>query len=256
MENENNRPYIGVTGITCEEDVEIIKKALKESYGMYGVLVSEETLKGGTPHRGRYPNIDSLKDIFSAMPENALRAVHYNSKAVNNISKDIKEITRLTGGLCNCVQLNIEYPPIEQLTIIKEENKGLKIILQLGKDLMKKNAYKNIVSKMEPYIPFIDYILIDASKGAGIEMKILDTMELAKPLRDLKPLTFAGGLDGFSLYLFISLIEEFDASIDAEGRLLIDKSDILDHERVRAYIRAAKTIRRFKQEKNGESHNI
>lgn len=250
MEDKNNKPYIGITGITCIEDVEIIEKALKDSYGMYGVLVSGETLKGGTPHRGRYPKVSILEDIFRVMPENALRAVHYNSKDMNNVSKDVEEIIRLTDGLCNCIQLNMEYPPLDQVMTIKDGNKDLKIIFQLGKDSMKYNAHRYITSKMEPYIPYIDYILIDASQGEGREMKILETMEFAKPLRNLKQLTFAGGLDGLSLYLFISLIEEFGAGIDAEGKLM-KNGDILDHEKVKNYIRAARTINGFKQkEKN------
>jgi phosphoribosylanthranilate isomerase len=246
MENGNNKPYIGITGITCVEDVEVIKKSLKESYGMYGVLVSGETLKGEKPHRGRYPNIDSLKDIFSVMPENALRAVHYNSKDMNNVSKDVEEIIRLTNGLCNCVQLNMEYPPIEQVISIKDRNKDLKIIFQLGKDSMKRNAYRDIASKIGPYVPYVDYILIDASQGAGIELKTLETIDFAKPLRRLKPLTFAGGLNGFSIFLFISMIEEFGASVDAEGKLM-NENDTLDHNKVKAYIRAARTIKGFKQ---------
>jgi phosphoribosylanthranilate isomerase len=246
MENENNKPYIGVTGITCKEDVEIIKQALKESYGMYGILVSGDTLKGKEPHRGRYPHINALKDIFSTMPENALRAIHYNSKDVNNVNKDVEEIIRLTDGLCNCIQLNMEYPPLEQLVDIKDKNKNLKIIFQLGKESLKVNAHKSAALKMEQYLPYIDYIIIDASEGAGIEMKILETMEFAKPLRDLKPLTFAGGLNGFNMFSFISLIEEFGAGVDAEGKLM-SENDTLDHNKVRAYIRAARTIKGFKQ---------
>ncbi len=247
MNNEDSKPYIGITGITCIEDVEIIKQALEGSYGMYGVLVSRETLKGEEPHRGRYPNIDTLKDIFKVMPENALRAVHYNSEDRNSISNDVEKIVRLTNGLCNCIQLNIEYPPLDQVASIKNRNSDLKIIFQLGKDSMGRDACRDIAFKVQPYVPYIDYILIDASQGAGIEMKILDTMGFAQNLRRLKPLTFAGGLNGFSLYLFISLIEEFGASIDAEGKLM-KKDDTLDHDKVRAYIRAAKTINRPKKQ--------
>jgi hypothetical protein len=245
MVDENNKPYIGITGITCKEDVEIIIQALGDSYGMYGVLVSDETLKGGKPHRGRYPKIETIKDIFRVMPENALRTVHYNSEYTDQLSKDIEEIVRLTDGLCNCIQLNIEYPPLDQVVSIKNENKDLKIIFQLGKDSMKGKAYKKVTSKIESYVPYIDYILIDASQGAGKELKILDTIEFARPLRGIRPLTFAGGLDGSSLYLFISLVEEFNASIDAEGKLM-NSNDTLDHKKVKLYIKAAKTIKGFK----------
>jgi hypothetical protein len=247
MVNENNKPYIGITGITCTDDVEVIKKALGDSYGMYGVLVSRNTLKNGKPHRGRYPSISSLKDIFRVMPENALRAVHYNSEHADYLSKDVKEIVQLTDCLCNCIQLNIEYPPLDQVIKIKNENNDLKIIFQLGKNSMKGNAHKKVSLKMAPYIPYIDYILIDASQGAGVELKILDTFEFAKPLKNLKTLTFAGGLDGTSLYKFISLVEDFCAGVDAEGKLM-NNDDTLDHEKIRSYVRAAKTIKGFKQE--------
>lgn len=240
MKNDN-KPYIGVTGITCKEDVEIIKSSLGDLYGMYGVLVSYTTLRTELSHRGRYPNIENLKEIFEVMPENALRTIHYNTRYAENLSRDIEEIIGLTNGLCNCVQLNVEYPPLSQVIDIKEKNKDLKIIFQLGKESLK-IGNRGIVSRMEPYIQYIDYILIDASGGAGIEMKIMGTYDFAKPLRNLKSLTFAGGLDGFSIFKFITMIEHFNASIDAEGKLLND-DDKLDHEKVVNYIRAAKTIR-------------
>jgi len=143
--------------------------------------------------------------------------------------------------------LNIEYPPLDQVIKIKNENNDLKIIFQLGKNSMKGNAHKKVSLKMAPYIPYIDYILIDASQGAGVELKILDTFEFAKPLKNLKTLTFAGGLDGTSLYKFISLVEDFCAGVDAEGKLM-NNDDTLDHEKIRSYVRAAKTIKGFKQE--------
>ncbi len=244
MTTKDNKPYIGVTGITCIEDVEIIKSTLEDSYGMYGVLVSENTLKMVKPHRGRYPNIDSLKEIFRAMPENALRAVHYNSRDVGNISEDVRKIVELTDGICNCVQLNIEYPPVDQVAKIKDWNKDINIIFQLGKESLGEFAYKYVTSNVKPYIPFIDYIIIDASQGAGAELKIIDTIKFAKPLSFIKPLTFAGGLNGDNIHIFISLIEEFNASIDAEGRLMND-NDNLDHDKVISYIRIAKRIRNF-----------
>lgn len=244
MENQKSEPYIGITGITCVDDVEMIKKALGDSYGMYGVLLSRNTLKNGKPHRNRYPHIDTIDKLFDAMPKNALRAIHYNSEVKHEISKDVKEIVRLTGGLCNCIQLNIEYPPIYQVREIKEENKDLKIIFQIGRDSIINMKTRDIVKNMELYIPYIDYILIDKSQGAGIEMEIVGTVVLAKPLAKLKSLTFAGGLDGSNIYLFISLIEEFCASIDAEGKLM-NNNDTLDHEKVREYIRAAKSMRKL-----------
>lgn len=236
---EKNEPYIGITGITCVDDVEIIKNALGNSYGMYGVLVSRDTLKNGKPHRNRYPNIGSINKLFWAMPENALRAVHYNSEVKHEISKYVKEIMSLTGGLCNCVQLNIEYPPIYQVREIKEENKDLKIIFQIGRDSLLNMKTRYIVKNMEPYVPYIDYILIDKSQGAGIQMEIIGIVELANPLSKLKSLTFAGGLDGSNICVFITLIENFCAGIDAEGKLM-DDNDTLDHEKVAKYIRSAK----------------
>ncbi len=243
MINENNKPYIGVTGITCIEDVEIMKHALGDSYGMFGILVSSNTLNGENPHRGRYPNIKIVKDLLEEMPENALRAIHYNSENIENVSNDVNKIVNLTNGLCNCVQLNMEYPPLDQVISIKDENKDLKIIFQLGKDSMGEGSHKDILPKMKPYVPYIDYILIDASGGSGLEMKITDTLKYAKSLKNLKPLTFAGGLNGDNIHLFMSLIEEFDASIDAEGKLM-NYHDILDHNKVDTYVRIAKKIKR------------
>jgi len=244
LEDQKDKPYIGITGITCTDDVRMIKKALGSSYGMYGVLVSRNTLKNGKPHRNRYPNIGSINKLFEAMPENALRAVHYNSEEIHEISKDVKEIMMLTGGLCNCIQMNIEYPPIDQVKTIKEENKDLKIIFQIGRYSLINMKTRDIVKNIEPYVPYIDYILIDKSQGAGIQMEIIGTVELAEPLSKLKSLTFAGGLDGSNICIFIPLIEKFCASIDAEGKLM-NSNDTLDHEKVVKYIRSAKSIRKL-----------
>lgn len=244
MTDQNNKPYIGITGITCVEDVYVIKNALGNSYGMYGVLVSNDTLKNGKPLRNRYPYINTINKLFETMPENALRAVHYNPEVKNEISKDVKDIMRLTGGFCNCIQLNIEYPPLEQVILIKNENRNLKIIFHIGRDSIANMKSRDIVQNIMPYIPYIDYILIDKSEGEGIEMKIAGTVELARPLVKLKPLTFAGGLDGTNIYRYMSMIEGFCASIDAEGRLM-NNNDILDHEKVKAYVRSAKSMRKL-----------
>lgn len=241
--SQNNKPYIGVTGITNVYDIEVIKKELGNLYGMYGILVSRNTLYGGKPHRNRYPDISIIKELFEAMSKNSLRTIHYNSHIEEEISKDIKEIINITDGLCNCVQLNIEYPPIDQIRTIKDENKDLKIIFQIGRDSIINMTPEELAYKIRPYIQHIDYILIDASGGAGVEMNIIKTREIAYPLRTLKTLTFAGGLNGSNLSKFILLIEEFDASIDAERRLMND-NDTLDHIKVTDYINIAKAIKR------------
>ncbi len=59
---------------------------------MYGILVSKNTLYGGTPHRNRYPDISTIKKLFEAMSKNSLRTVHYNSHIEEEISNDIKKI--------------------------------------------------------------------------------------------------------------------------------------------------------------------
>ena len=56
--------------------------------------------------------------------------------------------------------------------------------------------------------------------------------------------------------IFISLIEEFGASIDAEGKLM-NNDDRLDHAKVKSYIRTAKTIKGFKREvKNNTTDTV
>ncbi|MEK6882768.1 MAG: hypothetical protein AABY22_24305 [Nanoarchaeota archaeon] len=90
--------------------------------------------------------------------------------------------------------------------------------------------------KIEPYTDLVDYVLIDQSMGSGIPIDPKVSRDVAEVLRTLGlGIVFAGGLNSKRVREIAPLIREFNASIDAESRLMNDE-DELDETKVSAYI--------------------
>jgi len=227
--------YIGVTGITTKEHVELMTKILEGYLGMYGILMSPATLKGKT-RAGRWANLNDIPRLMKLMPDSALRTIHWGDYGGCNNSK-IEEAINSAQGQCNAIQLNLVYPPPEIFEILKCDY-SLKTIFPIEKcmfedpEIMKK--------KMQPYQGFVDYVIIDQSMGAG---KLLNTEISEAVAEKIKGLglgvVFAGGLNDVRVKRISDLVNKFNASVDAEGQLMKDFEDGLDMSEVENYLRAA-----------------
>jgi phosphoribosylanthranilate isomerase len=234
--------YIGVTGITTKEDVQVMTKALDGHLGMYGVLMSPHTLEGGKC-TGRWANLEDIPGLMAEMPKHALRTIHWCD---GTDREKIVSAVDATDGYCNAIQLNLVYPSPDIFRMLKEKY-NLTNIFQIEKCMFEDPIIMK--KKMEPYVGIVDYVLIDQSMGAG---KLLDagiSKAVASVLKDLGfGITHAGGLNGKRILQppIPELIIRDNASTDAEGQLL-NYNDKLDHTAVVYYIDSAKCIMQSKK---------
>ena len=132
------RPYIGVTGPTTSQEVSHLVTTF-ETYGisletehqpMIGFLVSYKTLNGQEVPNRRYPDFRSIPSLLESTGLYAFNAIHYNSRELADLGSQIKDI--FTGQvyeekLCRGLQLNIPWPPIDEIISAKRILPDLKI---------------------------------------------------------------------------------------------------------------------------------
>jgi len=125
------KPYVGITGIVSSEEARDVKNSFYNAgfsmdtshIPMVGVLASYKSLRE-KPTTRRYPKINSLPDLFRATKGKTLNMVHYNSRELNTLFSQVREIFEreeiYRESLCRALQLNIPWPDIHQVGKIKE----------------------------------------------------------------------------------------------------------------------------------------
>jgi len=259
------KPYVGITGLVTGLEVESIIKEFKNAgydmntsthTPMLGFLVSYETLTGQPTTNRRYPKIENLTSLLMGVDNAALTMIHYNSKEMSSLARQVSSIfNRLYyADFCRAIQFNIVWPDGNQVILIKKKFPKMKIVLQASHEAMVDKTPKEIVDKISPYQDFVDYVLIDPSRGRGPEFDINSSLDVYNELKERVPnltVGFAGGFSGNNVVdrvrTTISKIQTTDFCIDAEGGLR-DKiteeygDDTLNIEKVRNYLQAASSI--------------
>lgn len=235
--------YIGVTGITSKEDVAVITEALDGHVGMYGILMKKEILEG-RPRKGRWPYVEDVPAIMEKVPAGSLATIHWcDSRKICNESVILNSVI-YAGDKCNAIQLNLVYPPAKLFGALKEE--GLKTIFQIEDCMFEDPIIMR--KKMQPYQDVVDYVIIDQSMGAGIPINPDISKAVASELKDLGfGIVFAGGLNETRVKDISDLINKYNASVDAEGQLMKDSKDGLDHTKVKNYIKSAVSVMKNKK---------
>lgn len=258
------KPYVGITGPTTKEEVKLILDEFSNSdYSMHtehipmlGFLVSYKTLNGFPTKNKRYPKISDLRELLIPTKDQALAMIHYNTKDESTLASQIERVFEpiYSEGLCRALQLNIPWPDLSQLNIIKEKYPELKILLQLSSMAMAEKSIIGIADLTKNYDTLIDYILIDPSGGRGKEFNIDFSVNLYQELNSKLPdkiVGFAGGLKDENVEDIIkSLTKKLQTtnfSIDAEGALRDKLSkeygdDLLNLKKVKFYLRNASKV--------------
>lgn len=237
------RQYIGVTGFTTIEQVEAMTESLKGTFGMYGILMHPGTL-AGIKHKDRWPNVKEIPSLIQVMPKNSLRTLHWCDNGYHH--DVVLRALEACGGDCNAIQLNIVYPPINEVRELKERL-GVEVIFQIEAKMFESPI--TMSEKLAPYKGVADYVIIDASMGAGIKIDAEVSRNVAIALKDLEiGIVFAGGLRGDRVREISELIREFNASIDAEGQLM--ESGVLNIDKMVDYIKAGLEVKRIERTTN------
>lgn len=255
------KPYVGVTGaITCSEVDSVVQKFLAAGFTMnsaqmpmLGFLVSYKTLNHLPTQNRRYPTINSLPALVAQAGNKVLTMIHYNSKEISTLADQVGLIFSelYNEKVCKALQLNVVWPDIKQVMLIKNKFPEMQTVLQLSHKAVEGKQNGEIVEEAAKYGSSIDYVLIDPSGGRGQEFDIENSCSLYAQLAERLPLStlgFAGGFTGANVNDRIKEISKKIGTstfcIDAEGGLR-DKitneygDDLLNIQKVGEYIQEA-----------------
>lgn len=239
MDRLGEKPYIGVTGITNTHEATVIAQTFIDEgltdeqsshRGMVGVLASERSLIPNFKGRVKYPNLDQIHQIFRITHNRAFKTLHYHTYYESALSQQLEQLLDQSNlyadRLCEGVQLNIKWPPVNEVERTKMTFPDLKIILQLGPRVLAERDPANIVARLSPYVALIDYALIDPSGGKKKIFRINRVAPLYNQIKEAYPdlaMVFAGGFDARNtitrLWVLSQTIGTTNFSIDAEGGL-------------------------------------
>ena len=243
-----NKPYIGITGFMSREEVNSMLSEMpvtQDRLLMVGVLASSKTLAGiESRWPNRYPKINQIGNIFTNHPL-ALNLIHYNTREPSSLSKQLFKLAEIAGENLHGFQLNIAWPPVDEINAYRERYPKKKIVLQIGNKAFSEinGSPSSLASKVEyDYEKLIDYVLLDPSEGLGKPFDVRRIREYLLYLsiyskdNSLKGYGAAGGLSARTLSLVEPLVSRFpNLCIDAEG-LLRSKNDSLDLDKSKQYI--------------------
>ena len=135
-----NKPYIGITGPVTEPEVKLMVKEFGQAgyslasphIPMIGYLVSYKTLNGQPTENRRYTKVEDLHKLFDAAEGKVLTMVHYNTKETSTLASQIGKIFTLPyiWNKCRALQLNVIWPPLDQVRLIKYIFPELQIVFQ------------------------------------------------------------------------------------------------------------------------------
>ncbi|MBI4148671.1 hypothetical protein HY490_05245 [Candidatus Woesearchaeota archaeon] len=258
------QPYVGITGPVSMDEVVSLTQAFSDSgYTMHsphipmlGFLVSLKTLHDqGTANR-RYVTFSKLRTILEQASDKVLTMIHYNSREMATLAVQVAEVFDglYQDGLCRSLQLNVAWPDVEQVRLIKKQFPDLNVVLQLSQSVMEGRTVDEIAGAVLRYENYCSYALIDPSGGRGKEFDVGESVNLYNQLRSMSlnlTLGFAGGFTGQNVEQRVQqIVKEVGTAefcIDAEGGLRDKRSDVygddaLNMEKVKEYLRAAARV--------------
>jgi hypothetical protein len=262
-------PYIGVTGFMTQEEVRAVVSGIPGHLIhlrtraeepemtfrkiMIGVLMTQATLEGFPNGKSRrYPRKEMVARIFSDDPR-VMNVIHYHTHDMRTLSEQLRSALALSAAI-DGFQLNMRWPAIDSLRLVKDDFPFLRIILQIDAKAMGglwQNA-ETLFRKIAGYAGVVDHVLFDMSRGKGALLS-LDPWFIALLKTTARKLEkegilvgIAGGLDDVSVRSLNPLIYEMRdkssgwnyarlLSTDAEGRLR-DEHDTLDTGKALRYI--------------------
>ncbi len=254
------KPYVGVTGVATNAEVEAVLHAFdRAEYSMnsshlpmIGYLVSVKTLRNQEVANRRYPKMNQLESLVTSARGKALTMMHYNSRDHDTLADQIRSLFEgiYQEDLCRALQLNVVWPPLDEVKKIKETFPKMKIVLQVSRSMLGKTSADNAAKQVVCYSDYVTYVLIDPSMGSGLAFNTNEAVALYGNLHEAMPQTTIGFAGGFTGENVESRVEELkakigtsDFSIDAESGLRDKRSqaygdDDLNLQKVQQYIAA------------------
>lgn len=236
-------PYVGVCGVQTVDQARELERhwarlASKTDRNlMIGVLAIAPIVRGdGEPFWSvRCPEDQARSDIFSSL-ETSTGCLHFLGTK-SGLAGELHAVLTVTPGIA-AVQLNMaEVEPSEVVAVRRTWPQ-----LALGWQV----ADPSLVSYRHALVEHLDFILLDTSRGRGIQFDPQSLVPEVQACREQFPqllIGVAGGLDGGSVASLKALLSaEPRLSWDAEGRLRT--AEQLDPRRANAYLDASASLLR------------
>lgn len=253
------KPYIGVTGITSPEDAREVSNIFKENnlvgadaayQGMVGYLVGSRTFENSTRGSSRYPSLFDLSGLLEQTKGTAFNTFHYYTPRRDQFGQQVIDLFQLEDiyddNLCRGLQLNFAWPSVAELARVKRVLPDLKIILQLGAQILNQ-PIKVVRTRLPEYRELINYVLIDPSGGTGERLNMTNARRAFDEIQTVRPdatVIFAGGFSPDTVVAQVHAIRNFTGinqfGIDAETGLRTGRD--FDIQKARFYIEQAAAL--------------
>lgn len=272
------KAYVGITGYkTGGEVIEAGRMFAAEGFlgrdsrlgaytAMFGIASSNKRLADRAKEGTMSPSADNLISLLKEVPDNCLPVIHYSTINRDKLADELIElflIGNMYDNYCSAVQINMDWPELQQIELIKKAMPEMKFIFQIPQKAMepytlncrrcgKHLDIEAIAAKANEYSEFADYLLVDPSSGKGKEFDVEQCTELMLALKKKLPnarIGVAGGFSGDNVYEKMRKIHEKVKEpfcIDAQGRLRTEDREWLVMEKVQSYVsKAAESIKGF-----------
>ncbi|MFA6588178.1 MAG: hypothetical protein WCT08_03855 [Patescibacteria group bacterium] len=219
-------PYVGVVGFMSPNEVaEALTVVPNDTVRrlMVGILADSGTLTG-SPNvlPNRYPKKEEIAGIFSADPR-TLNLIHYRTPYPKTLSEQLAKLVVFGGPNLDGFQLNIPWPPIEELEKFREKYPELVLVLEIGLQAMNEaDSVPKLKRKVKSYLPFIDSVLFSQHPHHEEPLDARSSFSTLLLLKQFEKLGLGvvGCLGFDSLHLVSPLVSRFsNLSIEAEWGL-------------------------------------
>lgn len=259
MKSQETKPvaYVGITGFKEGYEVRNVAEQYlrngflgfgegvvsKKHKAMFGFICSAKRLVDKSKQGRESARAQDLGSLAKYTPRGIIPMIHYYTPNRRNLAEEVKEVFSIDGmyenNYCRAVQINMPWPDIDQVELIRKEFPEMDVVLWLPKVAL------TDVSRVEEYGGLVQYCLIDPSGGEGREIGEKD-LGLAGVLQEFMPNTrigIAGGLYGGNVNsvmrkVYRTLGESF--CIDSQGKMRTEDKYGFDFESVADYISMAR----------------
>ncbi len=234
------RPYVGITGFMDPGEVRFLLEntppvLLNGRDLMVGVLVNWLATRGvavGWP--GRHPKVENIPTIFASgghylNAQKRTNLIHLTSYVPELLGDDMIDLMTRCGPDCHGFQLNLDWPPVQEIAQFRERFPKARVVLQIGEAVQRAAGW----DANEAYLRIRDYVgkngpvtdlHLTLSSGEDKWRRTGWALPYLRVLRDRLEhpvgLGFGGGLSVARIPELTDLLSEFpDLSLNAERQI-------------------------------------
>lgn len=245
---------VGITGTIDEAEVRELLAIFKKhhingSILVNGIMIDINAENFLRKHASKFVSPDKIKPLL-VNDAKLFNVLHFVKSESDNFANAIDRIASGIEGEWHGIQLNIPWPKIEEMKILRKtgvvKRKSPFIILQVDAACFDKvSTSKRVANRVVEYDRYIDHLLIDVTHIKQAEDKQKFIERCIKDIKVYNPsftIGVAGNLDGDSLLNLDKLIKHHKLSCDADDKLRCPITSRFDMKKCEDYIAAASLL--------------